>query len=76
MRELGMLPGSLEEQTSSIVEGDLTFYGWLRAQRGGFMYVRKEPGKLIRKGETAIEITNVCGDVIQEAKMPINGYCW
>ncbi len=76
MRELGMLSGEFEKQPGPIVKGDLTFFGWLRAQRGGFMCVRKEPGKLIRKGETAIEIVNVYGDVIQEVKMPINGYCW
>jgi len=76
MRELGMLDGELEKQTDAKIEGDLTFYGWLIAQRGGLMCVRKRPGELIRKGETAIEIVNFHGDVIQDVKMPINGYCW
>jgi len=40
------------------------------------MYVRREPGELIRKGETAVEIVDVYGDVIQDVQMPINGYCW
>jgi len=76
MRELGMLDGEPEKQTDAKIEGDLTFYGWLIAQRGGLMCVRKKPGELIRKGETAIEIVNVYGDIIQNVTMPINGYCW
>ncbi len=76
MKELGMLEGALEKQTETVVKGDLTFYGWLIAQRGGLMCVRRKPGELIRKGETAVEIVDVYGDVIQDVKMPINGYCW
>jgi len=76
MKELGMLGGALEKQPVTVVNGDLTFYGWLIAQRGGFMYVRREPGELIRKGETAVEIVDVYGDVIQDVQMPISGYCW
>ena len=76
MRELGMLDDEAEKQADAKIEGDLTFYGWLIAQRGGLMCVRKRPGELIRKGETAIEIVNFHGDVIQEVTMPINGYCW
>ncbi len=76
MNELEMLDGEPEKQDVDVIEGDLTFYGWLIAQRGGFMCVRKKPGELIKKGDTAIELANVYGDVVQKVEMPINGYCW
>jgi hypothetical protein len=40
------------------------------------MYVKTRPGVKIKKDEVAIEILNVYGDVVQEVKMPISGYCW
>ena len=76
MKSVGMLEGTIAKQKADVVIGDLTFYGWLYAQRGGFMYVKKRPGVKIKKDEVAIEIVNVYGDLVQEVIMPINGYCW
>lgn len=76
MKAFGMADGDLEKQDTIVVKGDFTFYGWLHAQRGGLMFVKKKPGEKIKKGETVIEIVNVYGDVVEEIKMPITGYCW
>lgn len=76
MKAIGMLAGDPEPQPVDVLKGNFKLYGWLYAQRGGFMVVKKKPGEKIKKGDTAVEIVNVYGDVIQEVKMPINGYCW
>jgi len=76
MRVLGMLEGPMEKQEVDIIEGDFTFFGWLIAQRGGFMLVRKKPGQFIKQGDVVIEIVDVYGDVIEQVRMPVNGYCW
>jgi predicted deacylase len=76
MKAIGMLDGQVEKQDVKVLKGDFKFYGWLHAQRGGLMFVKKEPGEKIEKGETAIEIVDIYGDIVDEVKMPITGYCW
>jgi predicted deacylase len=77
MRGIGMLDGEPEKQDAKVVSGDLVFNGGkVTAQRGGFMVVKKDPGDKIKKGDTVAEIQNVYGDVVEEVKMPIDGYCW
>jgi len=76
MKAVGMIDGQIEKQEAKIVTGDLVGCGRLYAQRGGYMYAKKEPGDLIKKGETVFDIVNAYGDVVQEVKMPVNGYCW
>jgi predicted deacylase len=76
MKVIGMIDGQLEKQETIVIKGNFTFYGWLYAQRGGLMFVKKKMGEKIQKGETVIEIVNLYGDVVEEIKMPINGYCW
>ena len=76
MKAIGMLDGQLEKQDVKVLKGDFKFYGWLHAQRGGLMFVKKEPGEKIEKGDTVIEIMNLYGDIVEEIKMPITGYCW
>ena len=76
MKAIGMFEGQLEKQNVKVLKGDFRFYGWLFAQRGGIMFIKKEPGEKIEKGETVIEILNIYGDVIQDVKMPVTGYCW
>ena len=76
MKAIGMIDGEPEKQNAEVISGDLIAYGNLYTQRGGFMFVKKDPGVKLEKGETVIEIANVYGDVVEEIKMPINGYCW
>jgi hypothetical protein len=76
MKSVGMLEGEPVKQNAVVLPGDLEAYGNLYAQRGGFMFVKKEPGVRLEKGETVVEIANVYGDVVEEIKMPVDGYCW
>ncbi len=76
MKAIGMLEGEPEQQDVKVIPGDLLARGQLCCQRGGFMYVVKEPGEPASKGETVVEITDVYGDIVDEVKMPIDGYCW
>jgi predicted deacylase len=77
MREFGMMDGTIEPQTGiTIIPGINRFYGILRANRGGLIRFLKKPGEFIRKGETVSEIYDLYGDVLEEVKMPVDGYIW
>ncbi|MGM0438250.1 MAG: succinylglutamate desuccinylase/aspartoacylase family protein [Bacillota bacterium] len=76
MREFEMMSGEVVKQPVEKMEGKYRFHSNLRCNRGGLMWIKHEPGELIKKGETAIEITNLYGKVIEEVKMPVDGYCW
>jgi len=75
MKAIGMLDGDLEKQDVNVIPGELEQWGFLYAQRGGLMFVKKEPGEWITKGETVIEIVNTYGDVVEEVVMPVDGFC-
>jgi len=76
MKSFGMLPGEVVKQTVDKMKGKLRFHSNLRSNRGGLMWVKKHPGELINKGETAIEITDLYGRIVEEVTMPVTGYCW
>ena len=76
MKEFEMISGEVVKQPVEKMEGQYRFHSNLRCNRGGLMWIKHEPGELIKKGETAIEITNLYGNVIEEVKMPVTGYCW
>jgi len=75
MKAIDMLDGDPEKQNTTVIPGDWQHAGFLYAKRGGFMFTKKEVGEMIEKGETVIEIVNVYGDVVEEVKMPVNGFC-
>jgi hypothetical protein len=58
------------------MEGDFVAAGRLMTNTGGLMWVRQPPGKFLRQGEVAVEIMNVWGDIVEEVRMPLDGYCW
>ena len=76
MKSFDMLSGEVVRQPVEVMKGKLRFHSNLRSNKGGLMWVRKNPGELIKKGETAIEITDLYGRVVEKVKMPITGYCW
>ena len=77
MKALDMIDGEIEPQKGiSIVLGVNRYYGIIRANRGGLIRLHKMPGELIRKGETIAEIYDLYGDVIEQVKMPVEGYAW
>ena len=76
MKAFDMITGEIESQTIEVLNGHFRFAGRLRANRGGLMVVKKRPGELVAKDETVIDIVNIYGDVVEEIKMPREGYCW
>ena len=76
MKAIGQLDGDIEPQSVPKIDGDLRFFGWLFAQRGGLMRSVVEPGVLAPLGATAIEIVDLYGHVKERITMPVTGYCW
>lgn len=76
MKAIGQLDGAIEQQSVPKIEGDLRFFGWLFAQRGGLMRSLVQPGELVEKGTTALEIVDFYGHVKERIAMPVTGYCW
>jgi len=76
MKALRMIDGIFEKHDVKVLRGNFKFCGFLTAQRGGIMFLKKKPGEKIEKDETVIEIVNLYGDLVQEVKMPVTGYCW
>ena len=73
MKSFDMLPGAIIKQPVEVMKGKFRFHSKLKSNRGGLMWVKKNPGELIKKGETAIEITDLYGRVVEEVSMPVNG---
>jgi predicted deacylase len=77
MKAFNMIDGEMEPQRDiPIIPGVNRYYGIIRANRGGLIRLRKKPGELIREGETIAEIYNLYGDIIEQVKMPVEGYVW
>ena len=76
MKAFGIVGGEPEPQPVQKLAGKYRFMGRLRSNRGGLMFIRKQPGELIYQGETVIEIVNVYGDIVETIPMPRTGYCW
>jgi len=77
MKAFDMIDGEIEPQKGiPIVLGVNRYYGIIRANRGGLIRLHKKPGELIGKGETIAEIYDLYGDVIEQVKMPVEGYVW
>jgi len=77
MKEFGMIEGEIEPQEGiKIIPGVNRFYGIIRANRGGIIKFLKKPGEFIKKGETVSVIYDVYGEMLEEVKMPVDGYIW
>jgi predicted deacylase len=76
MKALGMVEGPLELQPKPRLEGDFVYHGRLTANTGGLMWVRRQTGTFIPEGEVVVEIMSVWGDIVEEIRMPVDGYCW
>jgi predicted deacylase len=77
LKAAGMLPGAPEKQVGvAVLEGRFELTGRLRVNRGGFIRPLHPPGVRIRQGDTVLEVVNILGDVVEEVKMPCDGYCW
>jgi uncharacterized protein len=76
MKAIGMLDGEPDPQPIPAMQGDFVASGRLMTNTGGLMWVRQPPGTFLREGEVAVEIMNVWGDIVEEVRMPLDGYCW
>lgn len=77
MKEFDMIDGDIEPQEEIIViPGTCTFYGVVRANRGGLIRFLKTPGDFMKKGEIFAEIYDLYGDVLERVACPVDGYIW
>lgn len=77
MKTLGMIEGKVEKQRGiRIVLGRNKFYGIVHSNSSGLLHLEKEPGEKIRRGEIIARIYNLHGDVVENVKMPVDGYVW
>jgi len=77
MKTFNMIDGDLESQTGfTIIPGVNRSHGAIRATQSGLIRFFKKPGELIKQGEVYAEIYNLYGDVLDQVKMPIDGYVW
>jgi len=77
MKAFNMIDGDPEPQEGiPIVPGVNRSHGIIRANRGGLIRLLKKPGEFIEKGETLAEIYDLYGDLLEEVKMPVDGYVW
>jgi predicted deacylase len=78
MKLFNMIDGKIERHPEKfpIISGVNRSIGLIRPRRGGLVRLLKKPGVPIKKGETFAEVYNLHGDLIEEVKMPTNGYVW
>jgi predicted deacylase len=77
MKTFNMIDGAVEPQEGfPIIAGVNRFHSMVRANRGGLIRFLKKPGEFILKDDVFAEIFNLYGDVIEQVKMPIDGYTW
>ncbi|MFB0557828.1 MAG: succinylglutamate desuccinylase/aspartoacylase family protein, partial [Candidatus Bathyarchaeia archaeon] len=77
MKAFEMIDGGIEPQEGfPIIPGVCKFRGIVRANRGGLIRFFKKPGEFIKKDEVFAEIYDLYGDVLEEVKMPVDGYTW
>jgi uncharacterized protein len=76
LKQLKMIEGTLSPQTCKVVNpGHVNVIeDSLRANRAGLLNIVVPPGDPIEKGETLAEIRDVCGEVVEEVKLPFDGY--
>ncbi len=72
---LGIVEGRTQRITSSIVIRERGYCrGSVWSEKGGFIEYTSKMGNRVRKGATLAKIRNVFGDVVEEVKMPEDGY--
>ena len=77
MKVFDMIDGKPEPQKGfPVVPGVNHSSGIIRANRGGLIRLLKTPGDPIKQGEVIAEIYDLYGEVLEQVKMPIDGYVW
>ena len=47
----------------------------LTLHEGGLMWIKYPPGTFLREGDAAVDMMDVWGDIVEEVKVPYDGYC-
>ncbi|UCE11335.1 MAG: succinylglutamate desuccinylase/aspartoacylase family protein [Candidatus Thorarchaeota archaeon] len=77
MKAFDMIDGEIEPQEGfPIIPGVCKWQGVVRANRGGLIRFVRAPGDFLKEGEVFAEIYNLHGDILEEAKIPVDGYIW
>jgi predicted deacylase len=76
MKAIGMLEGDIVAQATPPMKGDFYMADRLTSHKGGLMWIKHPPGTFLREGDVAVDMMDVWGDLIEEVKMPYDGYCW
>ena len=77
MKAFDMIDGEMEPQEGiRVVPGVNRSHGIIRANKGGLIRFFKTPGEFLKKGEALAEIYDLYGDVVEEVRMPVDGYVW
>jgi predicted deacylase len=77
MKSFSMIDGEIESQEGfPIVAGLNKFHGVIRSNHGGLIRFFKKPGEFIKEGEIFAEIYDLYGDVIEQVRLPVDGYTW
>ena len=70
LRHLGMLQGPpLEPLETQVLGQDI----WLRSERDGFFYTRRNVGDMVQAGEDLGAVTDTAGQVLQQVLAPMSG---
>lgn len=48
----------------------------LTLHKGGLMWIKHPPGTFLREGDAVVDMMDVWGDIVEEVKVPYDGYCW
>jgi len=77
MKALKMIDGEIEEQKDiKVLPGDYSFYEMVKTNRGGIFHRLVEPGEKLSKGDNIGKVYNFYGEVVEEVRMPVDGYIW
>jgi predicted deacylase len=77
LKKLGMVVGQIEPQTDTpVLNGEYESYDSVRVNRGGLVNRFVDVGVKLRRGTKIAEVKNPYGEVVEEIKMPVDGFLW
>jgi predicted deacylase len=77
LRELGMLPAAdTTEVDDTWLPGNFGYWGAIEAKEAGIVWVRHPAGVPFKAGDLLLEITDLYGEVLEEVRSPVDGFCW
>ncbi|WP_190282586.1 succinylglutamate desuccinylase/aspartoacylase domain-containing protein [Rhizorhabdus histidinilytica] len=77
LRSLGMLnDGEAIRPDATRLPGRYGYYGALETKAAGLMWIRHPVGEPFEAGALLLEITDPFGEVLEEIRAPVAGFCW